>query len=281
MILFEGPSLIDGRPIVVLATVDGNPKTGEMLCTWIMRADIAPELAAFYGSDVSICGDCPFRTQWVQDETGTGWNPETRRCYVRLEPKELHGRAAADEALAPSELYARYRAGEFGTFDEPVGPTTPFWDVSRSGNWQWINREIPVRIGSYGDPAVVSVDLWADLVERATGFTGYTHLWRNCDKRLQKFCMASVETPAQFAEARADGWTPFFVAPDQEISWLLENYDDLLLCPATNTELTARLASRGRGPITCDGCLMCGSRMGKAIVEKAHGLALGTTDWIT
>ena len=46
MILYEGPSLIDDTPIVVIAIEDSNPKTGRMLFTWILRQDRAPEVAA-------------------------------------------------------------------------------------------------------------------------------------------------------------------------------------------------------------------------------------------
>lgn len=46
MIIYRGPSLLDGAPIVAIATgLDGkhrNSKTGNMVQTWIMRDDIAP-----------------------------------------------------------------------------------------------------------------------------------------------------------------------------------------------------------------------------------------------
>ena len=45
-ILYEGPSMLDGAPIVVIATGfaerSGNDKTGAMIQTWILRADIPP-----------------------------------------------------------------------------------------------------------------------------------------------------------------------------------------------------------------------------------------------
>jgi hypothetical protein len=57
--------MIDGEPIVVIATgfkrSSANPKTGDMLQTWILRRDVAPFAAIHNGADASICGDCPLR----------------------------------------------------------------------------------------------------------------------------------------------------------------------------------------------------------------------------
>ena len=62
VILWEGASLLDGAPIVAIATfASRNAKTGDMVQTWIMRADMAPMDALASGDDVSICGDCMHR----------------------------------------------------------------------------------------------------------------------------------------------------------------------------------------------------------------------------
>ena len=57
-ILYEGPSGIDGAPIVVIATgfanSSANAKTGDMIQTWIIRSDIAPHHAVKSGDDASI-----------------------------------------------------------------------------------------------------------------------------------------------------------------------------------------------------------------------------------
>ena len=64
-ILWEGASLIDGAPIVVIATGfasrSTNRKTGGMVQTYILRRDIDPVSAVQSGDDASICGDCPHR----------------------------------------------------------------------------------------------------------------------------------------------------------------------------------------------------------------------------
>ena len=62
MIIYEGPSMIDGQPIIAIATINSsNRKTGAMVQTWIMRSDIEPHHAIKTGADVSVCGDCEHR----------------------------------------------------------------------------------------------------------------------------------------------------------------------------------------------------------------------------
>ena len=42
-ILYEGASMLDGAPIVVIATMKtSNRKTGDMVQTWILRSDVNP-----------------------------------------------------------------------------------------------------------------------------------------------------------------------------------------------------------------------------------------------
>ena len=42
-IIYQGPSLLDGKPIVAIATTASrNVKTGSMVSIWIMRQDIDP-----------------------------------------------------------------------------------------------------------------------------------------------------------------------------------------------------------------------------------------------
>jgi hypothetical protein len=76
MILYRGPSMIDGKPIVAIATgydnESVNQKTGAMAQVWILRDDIAPIEAAQRGEDASICGQCPHRgiSEYVSAELG-------------------------------------------------------------------------------------------------------------------------------------------------------------------------------------------------------------------
>ena len=59
-IIYEGRSAIDRAPIVVILTglkPSKNSKTGAMLQTWILRADMHPLEALRTGADRAICGD--------------------------------------------------------------------------------------------------------------------------------------------------------------------------------------------------------------------------------
>jgi hypothetical protein len=61
-IIYHGPSLYDGAPIVVIGTfTKSNSKTGGVVQTYILRDDIDPRDASKGGQDVSICGSCPHR----------------------------------------------------------------------------------------------------------------------------------------------------------------------------------------------------------------------------
>ena len=40
-IIYDGPSMLDGEPIVAIATMKtSNRKTGEMVQVWILRSDV-------------------------------------------------------------------------------------------------------------------------------------------------------------------------------------------------------------------------------------------------
>ena len=75
IIFYEGPSLLDGKPIVgiALAGSSTNSKTGELVQTYILRSDMPPQDAINDGHDVSICGNCTHR-KTVGDNG--------RTCYV-------------------------------------------------------------------------------------------------------------------------------------------------------------------------------------------------------
>ena len=80
--LYDGPSLIDGKRIVVILTglddSSKNTKTGDMLQTFIMRHDVKPNVATKTGEDSSVCGACPLRpSAWDRSVSD-------RPCYVKV-----------------------------------------------------------------------------------------------------------------------------------------------------------------------------------------------------
>lgn len=172
VIIYEGPSLLDGSPIVAIATGrTRNPKTGPMIQTWIIRSDMRPMDASEQGADASVCGDCPQR--WA-----------------------LKGGCYANPGRAPTSVYEGYVGGNYA---DPAHVRT----IMRSRD--------PVRLGAYGDPAAVPALAWATFIGPDRQWTGYTHQWRTCELELRTLCMASVDTAEEEQEARALGWRTFRV----------------------------------------------------------------------
>lgn len=197
VILYEGPSKLDGEPIVVIATglANGsrNRKTGAMIQTYIIRSDQSPFEAVKSGADVSICGDCPHRG----DGTGKG-----RSCYVNLG----HG---------PRAVYAAYQRGAYERVD------------AFTAKQLFAGRM--VRLGTYGDPTAAPFAMWKVAVSSADGWTGYTHQWRKVDPRWKELVMASADSLIDMEQAHAQGWRTFRVTPDA-----FANVKGLeIICPAS------------------------------------------------
>ena len=148
-IIYNGPSLLDGQPIVVIATFSNrNTKTGAVVQTYILRSDINPLEASKTGADFSICGDCVMRGEPTTDPKRK--IAKARRCYVNLGQGVLI-------------VYKSFLRGVYQTAQPR--------DIGR-GRF--------VRVGTYGDPAAVPAQVWTDLLAEATTFTAYSHQsgWR-------------------------------------------------------------------------------------------------------
>lgn len=197
MIIYEGPSQLDGAPIVaiVLPGSSTNRKTGDMVQTYILRADMAPIDAVNSGADASICGTCPHR--------GTVQNGRNvnRTCYVNLG----HG---------PRAVYDAYLRG--------IYPRVTVGDAARAVAGRL------VRLGTYGDPAAVDVSIWARLVASAAGHTGYTHQWRERPE-FRGIVMASADSETDARDAHAAGWRTFRVAMPNAAARLANE----AICPAS------------------------------------------------
>lgn len=148
-IIYNGPSLLDGKPIVVIATYSNrNTKTGKVVQTYILCDEINPLEASKNGADYSICGDCPMRGEVTTD-------PERkiakgRKCYVNLGQGVLI-------------VWKAYKRGVYQTGDAAT-----------------MGRGRFVRVGTYGDPAAVPSHVWDKLLSECETWTAYTHQkpWR-------------------------------------------------------------------------------------------------------
>lgn len=146
-IIYEGPSLLDNKPIVAIATVDSsNKKTGSMVQTWILRSDIDPVTASRTGEDYSICGNCPHRGKPSNKDTGQALD---RTCYVNL-------------IFAPNNIYKSYKRGIYK-------------HATTHKELRAIGLLRGVRLGSYGDPLAINRSIWDSLTSSAEYVTAYTH----------------------------------------------------------------------------------------------------------
>jgi len=162
-IIYNGPSLLDGKPIVVIATYsDRNTKTGRVLQTYIVREDISPLDASKTGEDYSICGSCKFRGTPTDDPNRK--QAKDRDCYVNL-------------GQGPTIVYKTYVLGNYPMADS-------YEDRKSLGHGR------VVRVGTYGDPAAAPAHIWDELLESCDTFLAYTHQsgWR------PEIAMQSVES---------------------------------------------------------------------------------------
>lgn len=170
-IIYNGPSLLDGKPIVVIATYSNrNTKTGKVVQTYILRSDINPLEASKTGQDFSICGNCPMRGEVTTDPKRK--IAKGRKCYVNLGQGVLI-------------VFKSYKRG-----------------VYKEGDPRTMGRDRFVRVGTYGDPAAVPSHVWDELLAECETWTAYTHQkpWRP-DIAMQS-ADSYDEAKAHWAEGR-------------------------------------------------------------------------------
>jgi len=202
-IIYRGPSLLDGKPIVAIALTgkSTNSKTGALMQTYILRDDINPLDAIKTGQDESICGSCIHR--------GDPTTNRKRSCYVNI----------GQGAMAVFNAFLR---GAYPDISHDPD------EIRKLGFWLF------VRLGTYGDPAAVPAAVWEWLVEDALDNTGYTHQINNPAltptqrDRIAALCMVSADTPDDVAKAKVDGFRYFRVRLEGEALGARE-----FVCPAS------------------------------------------------
>lgn len=244
-VLYEGPSLYDGAPVVVIATRSSrNKKTGPMLQTWILRADVDPLAASRTGADFSICGACPHRG--TANPGKTSGTADGRGCYVQI-------------GQAPASVWRTYKAGKYpraliygGLFFPP--------GIAATGG-PCIGNGETVRIGAYGDPAAVPRIVWDRLIKFARGWTGYSHghLIPGA-AALPDLCMVSADTEADARAAWSRGFRTFRIVP--AVADVIKGAE--VICPAT---------AEGGNRATCADCRLCRGAVagGRSVAVVAHG----------
>lgn len=236
LIVYEGPSVIDGKPIVVILTgldqSSDNAKTGNLVQSFIIRADVEPHTALKTGDDASVCGLCPHRPLIARmlERAGIPSSP----CYVNVGKSVL-------------AVFGAYRRGSYAR-------ATSVDQVAAALQGRRL------RLGTYGDPAAAPVALWQALTSLASGHVGYSHQWQAVGfdvKAWAPLVMASADTADEAAQATAMGMRYFRVSIGVDKAPLEVS------CPAS--------AEAGR-KAQCSDCMLCGgtSKNARSIVIADH-----------
>ena len=178
-IIYNGPSLLDGKPIVVIATFSNrNKKTGAVVQTYILCRDINPLEASKTGADFTICGNCIMRGEVTTDPVRK--QAKKRKCYVNLGQGVLI-------------VWKAFQRG-----------------VYKTGAARDMGRERFVRVGTYGDPAACPAHVWDELLSEADTWTAYSHQsgWR------PDIAMQSADTKAEAEAHWSNGHRTFRLIAD-------------------------------------------------------------------
>lgn len=226
IVIYQGPSQIDGKPIAVIITGlnnnSNNSKTGAMLQSWILREDIEPHAAVKTGDDCSVCGDCPHR--------GTS-------CYVTV-------------FQAPLSVWRAYKRGSYAV----VGLDIMLADAIKLVNGR------ALRVGSYGDPAAIPAYRWLRYIDVAKSHTGYTHQWRKSfAKPFKHWLQASCDNTVDYRDAKLAGWSTFRIRkPGDTVRFKHE-----IACPADKGLACAQCGKCNGQGSKYDICIMVHGSKGK------------------
>jgi hypothetical protein len=211
----NGYIIFENDSIVVIATgfvrKSANPKTGDMIQVWILARHINPVRAIKLGQDILVCLNCKHR----------GKKGKGRTCYVRV-------------ANAPLGVWKAYRRGMY--------PYLPIERFAEMFERRKVRRK--VRFGAYGEPVLIPFSIVSELARVSDGWTGYTHAWAKPEyAEFKTLIMASVDSVAEHAIAKSEGWRTFRVRSEREP--LLQRE---IICPASD---------EGGKRTTCEACKLC------------------------
>ncbi len=205
-IVYEGPSVLDGSPIVGLLVPSTNDKTEGGWQLWIMRSDVHPMDAIRSGEDYSVCGNCPLRRTLVEASLDNLLKEDeySRGCYVIPPPI--------------GKIFKGYHEGRY---------TRDLAKLDSLANGEFL------RFGAYGDPAAVPFEVLLGLRRynwRKTA--GYTHQQdhENFDPRVMAMVMVSCDSLQDRAKAKARGARTF------RIDWYNQGLqENEIWCPSDVT----------------------------------------------
>ena len=226
-IIYTGLSPYNGMEIYAqisgMIALSQNKKTGSSAQLTILVNKMHPNEALKTGADVAICGQCPLRGHYSE----TLGKMVDRLCYVQVNK-------------SPS---SKHRAKEKGT----TITLTPH----EAGVILYANGKRTVRLGEYGDPAMIPVEIYDELFMASEGkWLGYTHQWKESffDSAIFNYTMASLDndmTREELEQAHGDTARSYRVT---------ESYDDIrpneIACPSKDKV-------SGIIVLQCNDCNLC------------------------
>lgn len=248
--IYNGPSQLDGTPIVVIAvggnTTSGNGKTGDMIQVYILRLDMPPFDAAELGFDDAICGGCtlrPILAKALAKATGA----KVSACYVDKirGPNGIWKSFTAGNIATVTPAEARRRYDGLTTCDTPTNDKGQGHARSRCRREDHGNKPLGIRHGAYGDPASVPIEVWDALLGKGK-HTSYTHQWETAPSELMKISMASIDSQT---------WPDVNAAVDKAKAMGLRWYR--VLKPGEAKRDDERMCPEASGRTNCAKCGLC------------------------
>ena len=119
-------------------------------------------------------------------------------------------------------------------------------------NLKTLGRNQRIRLGAYGDPAAIPIQIWTALLQYASEWTGYTHQPLLAPE-LKRYCQASADTLEQAQLYQSLGWKTYRVKCEDQ--------------PLTKNEI---LCPSNKG-VQCITCLKCNGQTQNIAID-VHGL---------
>jgi len=221
-------------------------RTGDEVQTWILYKHEPPNIAIDTGKDSIICGDCKHRGIVLSLDDATIYSdmlttPKKKALLKRIEDKRAKGLNSINidrdcyvlVFQAPLAVYKCWKRGGYPTLTPKQAQKRLAYKV--------------VRLGSYGDPVHVPLEVWNTILKFTLGTTGYTHQWKNLEYiGYSKYLMASVDTSEEMFQANVLGYRTFRVRKKNE-----EVQPNEVGC------LSDRNARGTKKLVPCVDCMMC------------------------
>jgi len=225
-VVWRGLSPFNGQGIVALLsgvrTKSNNRKTGDMAQLSIVSDSGLPSHSLSNGADASSCGNCPLRPRLAR----------------------LAGAAVSCYVFVAQSIDAKWKAFQRGAYADGTSLNV------LAESW----RDKPIRIGDYGDGAMMPESIIRRLVTIASGWTAYTHQWEHTWALwARRYFMASVASAEERTAAKLRGFRTYRILQDGEV---LEPGE--ILCP-----------NETKPHVTCRRCLACSGTEGRGEVDIA------------